>query len=290
MRTREESLNNFCRAVDALIDSKYLFANKGIHEIITVINSSKLLSDLFKYFTEGFNFYDTYVKCVKDVNGEKSFELPTKNTEVIAFVYSLLLEINYAKFQLADFLEYMSLGRNYEANYKTFCQNLLIPFKSYTYQIGMQVINSVKLVGENDFNVDNAEQIVASNEQIIVQAVEPIQQDVVEQAVEAPTNKPNSQTQTVINQAVVKPKVEFQRTLFRLLELDKLAITQSHVSKEDKEELIYVLSNLNRYLLEGDAEKIALSYMVYYYALKPYKKIKTNIKDITEILVNKKIL
>ena len=85
-------------------------------------------------------------------------------------------------------------------------------------------------------------------------------------------------------------KVEFQRTIYRLLDLDKLAIIQSHTSRDEKEELIYVLDNFCSYLHGGDKEKIWLSYQIYYYALRNYKKIKTNLKDITEILIEKNIL
>ena len=284
MRTREESLNNFCRAVDGLMESKYLFANSGIYDIITVINSSKLLSDLFKYFTDGFDFYETYARCLTDVNGVKTFVLPARDTDVLAFVYSLLREINFNKFQLADLLDYLGTDKNYEAGYRAFCQTVLLPFKSFTYQIGMQIINSVQLVGEgetaSDFSVEFAEQAVAVEQKGVNQPEISVQ-----------NNTENVETEISVQSNVNQSnKVTFQRNIYRLIDLDKLAIIQSHTSRDDKEELIYVLESLNKYLLEGDAEKIGLAYQVYYYALRPYKKIKTNIKAITEILVEKNVL
>ena len=273
MRTREESLNKFCRAVDGLMESKYLFANSGVFDVITAINSSKLLSDLFKYFTEDFDFYETYARCLTEVNGVKNFVLPVRDTDVIAFVYSLLREINFNKFQLADLLDFLSVDKNYEAGYRVFCQNVLLPFKSFTYQIGMQIINSVQLVGEgqtvSDFSVDYAEQAVALDQ---TETATPIETVSASQNQETAT-----ETQTVVENEKNGNKIIFQRNIYRLIDLDKLAIIQSHTSKDDKEELIYVLESLNKYLMEGDAEKIGLAYQVYYYALRPYKKIKTNI-------------
>ena len=289
MRTREESLNNFCRAVDGLMESKYLFANSGVYDVITVINSSKLLSDLFKYFTEDFNFYETYARCCVNENGVKSFNLPARNTDVIAFVYCLLREINYSRFQLSDMLEYFGVDKNYEACYMSFCKTVLAPFRSYTYQIGMQIINSVQFPGEGE-EVEEIVPVVVEKPQPVVEPVNVVNE--VEELNAVSSNEEvaiQSEANAVYHVQPIN-KVTFSRTIYRLLDLDKLAITQSHTSRDDKEELIYVLELFNKKLLEGDAEKICLAYYAYYFALRPYKKIKSNIREITDILLEMKIL
>ena len=88
MRTREQSLNNFIKLCDELISSKYLFANSKVFDVITAINSSKLLSDLFSYFTEDYDFQSALVESFYDKGDEKCFSLPVKKTDVLAFVYS----------------------------------------------------------------------------------------------------------------------------------------------------------------------------------------------------------
>lgn len=322
MRTREESLNNFCRAVDKLSESKYLFANASIFEVITVINSSKLLSDLFKYFTDDFDFYDVLTRCCIDNDGVKSFALPARNTDVVAFVYLLLREINYGKFQLADLLDYMNAGKNYEAAYKNFCKIIIEPFRSYTYQIGMQLINSVQFPGEGEVGGDDeAETATATVKPVVVnplitaadegreetadanetpnvevgetyteQQSQRVSQNVATNRVAESENVASTSTAKGDVMGEAAKKLVFPRAIYRLLELDKLAITQSHVSREDKEELIYVLEVFTTKLNEGDKEKISLAYLAYYYALRPYKKIKTNLKDITDILLNMEVL
>lgn len=314
MRTREESLNNFCRALDGLIASKYLFANSGVFDVITIINSSKLLSDLFKYFTDGFDFYDTLSRCATEENGVKTFTLPARNTDVMAFVYSLLREINYNRFQLSDLLDYMGAGKNYEAAYKNFCQIVLLPFRSYTYQVGMQVINSVQVPGESlaqnegkdDFQPESMptesvpeQQFIERNEaptNVLNETVINEQSDIskrndvsVENEVQGNLSDSNDAERHNQTQAHTH-KIVFQRTIYRLLELDRLAITQSHSSHEDKEDLLYVLDIFNDKLYEGDKEKITLAYLAYYHALRPYKKIKSNLKGITDILLEMGIL
>ena len=63
MRTREESLNNFTKLVGDLIETNYLLANSKIFEVITAVNTSKLLTETFKYFTDGFNFEEVLTNC-----------------------------------------------------------------------------------------------------------------------------------------------------------------------------------------------------------------------------------
>ena len=40
----------------------------------------------------------------------------------------------------------------------------------------------------------------------------------------------------------------------------------------------------------GDVDKIKLSYLAYYYAMRPFKKVKNNVKTITEIFIKAELL
>ena len=73
MRTREESLNSFIKLVDELIASKYLFANSKVFEVTTAINSSKLLSDIFNYFSDGYDFQSALIDSFVQRGDEKYF-------------------------------------------------------------------------------------------------------------------------------------------------------------------------------------------------------------------------
>ena len=93
------------------------------------------------------------------------------------------------------------------------------------------------------------------------------------------------------NQETEKPKFfNNNMTLLRLLDLDRLSIKQSRQKDEEKEELLYVLDVFTSEIKDGDKSKIKLSYLAYYYALRPYRKIQTNLKEITEILMDEKII
>ena len=259
MRTREESLNNFSKLVGDLIDSNYLLANSKIFEVITAINTSKLLTETFRYFTDGFNFEEVLTNCFVDNGSEKKFVLPEKNTDALALVYLILREINFKNLQLTDLLEYFDASKNYELAYKAFGEEVLLPFKTYAYQVGRVIINSTQSESEAQAEAQKNSQTnletAATSDEVVSdeQSLEPL-------------------------------KLTTNARLIRLLDLDRLSIHQSRISKEEKNELLYVLNLFVDEIKKGDSEKINLAYLAYFYALKPYKRIRNNVKEITAIL------
>lgn len=257
MKTREESLNNFCNLIDKMSSTKYLLVSSKIFDVITYINSSKLLTDMFEYFSLDFNFEEVLTNCFC-MNGEdRRFILPDKNTDVIALVYLLLKEMHYKRLQLTDLLDFFEGGKNYEISYMNFAKEVLLPFKSYTYQIGMQIINNT-------------------------QTEEP---EIQPQTKEEVTFVSNSEVKEPFNETSVD-----YATLRRLIDLDRLSIIQSRLSEADKEELEYVLKLFEDELKCFDKEKIKLSYLAYYYCMKPFKKVKSNLREIAEILIRQELL
>ena len=91
MRTREQSLNDFSDVLDTLINSKYLFAGARILDVLKGINSSKILSDMFEYFADGFDFEGVLSAALVDDENGKSFVLPEKNTDAIIIIYFLFI-------------------------------------------------------------------------------------------------------------------------------------------------------------------------------------------------------
>ncbi len=268
MKTREQSLNTFCDLMDKLMTSKYLLASSGVFDVLTLINSSKLLSDMFNYFSDGFNFEETLTNSFYMEDGVKYCKLPTDSSLMLPFVYTILKEINFKHLQLSDLLDFFEGGKNYEASYKNFAYEVLLPFKSYVNQIGMQMINASNAEIE-EASEPTIKENVANEESKQVEFIE----------IE------NSQ-----DFSVKSNKTENYATLRRLIDLDKLSISQSRLNEDEKEELRYVLGVFESEIMGGDVAKIKLSYLAYYYAMRPFKKVKNNVKTITEILINSDIL
>ncbi len=263
MRTREESLNNFCKLVDELINVNYLLANSKIFEVITSINSSKLLTEIFNYFSDGFDFEGVLTNCFTEENAVKKFVLPKKNTDVLALVYLILREINFKNLQLTDLLEYFDGAKNYEQAYKNFGQEVLLPFKTYAYQIGRVMINSTQSESEA-----KAVRLNVAEEPINASTLNAVEKEI---------------SKTEVTPSEVSTISDATR-LVRLIELDKLSVTQSRLSKEEKNELFYVLELFESEIKKGDAERINLAYLAYVYAIKPFKRVKNNVKEITNII------
>ncbi len=255
MRTREQSLTDFSAVLDNLINSKYLFAGARILDVLKAINSSKILSDTFEYFVDGFDFEGVLSDSLIDSEEGRSFILPEKKTDAITLTYLLLKEINNKNAQLTDLLDYFTSSKNYEVAYKNFSNEVLIPFRDYTLEIGLQIIGKTA----TEFN-----EIKEVEEKVVVN--EPV--------------KEVEESKTINNNT----------TLIRLLDLDRLSIKQSRLKNEEIEELLYVLNVFSSEIKDGDASKIKLSYLAYYYALRPYRKIQTNLKEITEILMTEQII
>ncbi len=255
MSSRENSVKNFCIAIDNLCSTKYIMANLKIFEVISQIKQSKLLTDMFNHFVKDYDFYNGLVNSLSEENGVKSFIMPIKATDVMAFTYSLLTEISQKKLQLTDLLDYFDANKNYENAYLKFCQDVLQPFKTYVYNSAMQVINMTQSG----------------------------------QAVEVEDAQKEQEKSTKIEDIDVK-KASLPVTLIRLLELDALSVRSSRISKDEKEDLLYVIDLFTEIIRSKDFEKIKLCYLAYYYAFKPYKKIKTNLGDVTEILRKEEII
>ena len=106
MKNREDTLKNFCLITDKLINSKYLLASSGIFDIISLIKSSKILSDVFNYFVNSYDFQEGLTNAFYIEGDTKCFKMPTADCDVLAFVYVLLSEINNKNIQLVDILEF----------------------------------------------------------------------------------------------------------------------------------------------------------------------------------------
>ena len=258
MRTREQSLNNFSSLLDELISSNYLIAGSKLNSVINAVNNSKLLSDVFDYFCDGFDYEKELSSAFSLAYEKEGFKMPENPTVAIALVYLLLREIAYKRVQFTVILDCFCQDSNYDDGYHNFAQKVLVPFKELVYQLGMQIIA----------NTQDESQVVVTNQP----------------AVESAKSVEESPKSVEIEEKFTN------LTLLRLIDLDKLAVTQSKISKENVEELLYVLDIFAQKVEEGSSEKIKLSYLAYYYALLPYKKIKSNVKSVTKILMDEKII
>lgn len=84
MSTINESLAKFKEKTDALVNSKYLFAEREISEVLKVIAGSRMLYELFEYVTDGFDYETFKSVCFSKGNAVK---LPKKDEDLLALCF-----------------------------------------------------------------------------------------------------------------------------------------------------------------------------------------------------------
>ena len=139
MLTCEQSLEAFLSATDELINSKYILADNKVSGILKSIAQSRLLYELFEYVTDGFDYATTKSVCLVD-NG-KAFALPQKESDVLAFCFLLLMEIDSHKEDIINIAtSYFPRPEGIQASYNAFCEQVLVPFKLLTEKTAARMI------------------------------------------------------------------------------------------------------------------------------------------------------
>lgn len=130
MSTANESLAKFKEKTDALVNSKYLFAEREISEVLKVIAASRMLYELFEYVTDGFD-YETFKSfCFSKGNPVK---LPGRDEDLLALCFLLLVEVDGGKISLDEFCdEYFPSASSAQGRFAEFVLAVVIPFELTT--------------------------------------------------------------------------------------------------------------------------------------------------------------
>lgn len=121
-------LNQFNEACDSFLKGKYILAQNKIALILKSIDLSEKLKNIISSCLDGFNFSKKFDELV----GENQIvTLPDDAKGIIAFVFSLLYNIDKRNIDFYDFLN-VYFGYDELTNvesFKTFATNIILPFK-----------------------------------------------------------------------------------------------------------------------------------------------------------------
>lgn len=132
--TKKEELDLFLLRCDELIDSKYIIANIKIINLLKSIANSETLLAIFKSCLSGFDLEEAKAKYFvsnKYLGGAKGeFVQPEDSKNLLALVFSVLVDIDSGKIELTSFLNnfFYENGSYYES-YNSFVKNMIVPFK-----------------------------------------------------------------------------------------------------------------------------------------------------------------
>lgn len=137
MQTKQNSIDNFKRYMDDLINSNLVLFEKKLTDLMRSISSSELLFALFKYCTSDFDFKKVFEESFQrgDGYGKGRFILPTQPKEQIALIFSLLYQINMRDANMFDLLDNYFYVNTYDESYRNFVLQVLTPFRSEVLRV-----------------------------------------------------------------------------------------------------------------------------------------------------------
>ncbi len=128
----------FLAACDEMLTGKYVAAEGKIGEILKAIAAGEQLKSLFAAVTENYDFgaaKQQYLRAAEEGGSGKGFVcVPKERSEILAFVFCLLVELDGGAMELGDFLlKYFYEDGSYTASYEQFVTRLIRPFRDIVY-------------------------------------------------------------------------------------------------------------------------------------------------------------
>ena len=125
----KDILPMFSEACFDLTNAKIVNADRKISEILKVIATSELLSEIVAECACNFDFVSTYENAKLRTGQSKSLLPPTSPSEFIAFAVNLLFTLDTKSIVLADFLEeFYFAGQGITKSFVSFAKHIIIPF------------------------------------------------------------------------------------------------------------------------------------------------------------------
>lgn len=132
--TNHDKIGRFFTACDELIGGKFILADAKIGELLRAVATSEELTRLFAAVTDGYNYPAAKEAYLKEPDSRRRLRgeafLPSDRSEVLAFVFCLLAEIDSGKLRFNDFLlRYFYEDGSYTASYALFVGRMIRPFR-----------------------------------------------------------------------------------------------------------------------------------------------------------------
>ncbi len=132
MEDQFEQLQRFFNACDEIVKGSYLQAESRIAEVLRSIAACPALVKLFTAVTDGYDFpaaKNAYLRAPKGRLGVAAL-LPAERSEVLAYVFCLLVELDAGSIRFNDFLlRYFHTDGSYTGSYTVFADRVVRPFR-----------------------------------------------------------------------------------------------------------------------------------------------------------------
>ena len=131
--SRENELAVFDERVNALIESKYILADKRIASLLKGIVSGSYLMSVVEESLKTFSYATEFARnrlLVSDGDGVKArMTLPVDKVRLFTFVFCLLADIDAGKRDFTKFLTEYFGEETANDSFRRFCGEIIVPFK-----------------------------------------------------------------------------------------------------------------------------------------------------------------
>ncbi len=240
----------FLAKADELIDSKYIIADIKIVGLLKAIAASDTLIAIFKNCLTGFDYAAAQKKyLVKSrylAEGKGEFILPPSSRELLAFIFSVLVDIDAKKIDFSQFInKYFYEDGSFSAGYTAFLNSMIKPFK-----------NSVKMLMESVIDGKLQDPVEAFTE-------EEERRVALENAAAEEKRKEKELSEKAYGESV--------KAIRKILLSDKTKVKKSKLKADVKEEFTLIIDTFANSIDTCDKDGIIYAFLAYKYAVKSKK-------------------
>ena len=266
---KSEELNVFLEKAEEFIESKYILADVKIANLLKAIVTSDTLLAIFKNCLADFDYeeakkkYLIKSKYLADDKGE--FVMPQSSRELLAFVFSVLADIDAKRLALGEFLnKYFYEDGSFATGYMSFINSMIKPFR-----------NSVKMLMESVI------------EGKLQDPVEAFTQEENRKAKEKEIEQQKKLKEKELSQKVYASSVKEIKKLL-LEDKTKIKKKENKIKEEVSNGMLLIIDMLANVIESDDKDAINYAFISYKYMAKVHKllfmgrikKISKAVKDI----------
>ncbi len=248
--TKREELNAFLEKADELIEGNYILADIKIAGLLKTIASSDTLLAIFGNCLSGFDYAAAkkkYLVGSKYLPGEKGeFIMPASQRDLLAFVFTLLVDIDAKRVDFGDFLnKYFYEDGSFSSGYAAFINAMIKPFRSAVGNITESVM-----------------------EGRVQDPVEAAKEEEKNRAIRQEELKKEREKEKELSGKTYAENVKKIKAM--LLE-DKSNIKAARISERAKNELTLAVDMLANVIDSGEKDAVLYAFVAYKYCAKSHK-------------------
>lgn len=129
MDDTDKSVQEFSAACKRLCTEKFILAERAVSDLLRTIAGGRVLYDLIKICTDGFDFSVFLRKVKREINGRSLIKIDNQPRKTqIAFVFCLLYSFDLKKTDMQKFIHTYYSGASINEEFASFCAALIEPF------------------------------------------------------------------------------------------------------------------------------------------------------------------